>query len=190
MFSVRKNEVLIVDENTLPSPQNLYGQTKLEAWEICKNFRKQFGILVSCPVLFNHVSPYSKKTFLFPQVAQQIGSQLNMKKAVIRLRNIHSRIDVTSAEEVCQAIIKITGNEISAGKDYIIGSGQSNSIKNIVEEFFSVYHRDFMFELMSDESNPESGLLLSDIGLIKKDLGWSPRLSPHALLQELVRELV
>jgi hypothetical protein len=47
-----------------------------------------------------------------------------------------------------------------------------------------------MFELMSDESNPESGLILSDIGLIKKDLGWSPRISPHALLQELVSELV
>jgi GDPmannose 4,6-dehydratase len=184
MYSNWGEETIFVDEGTEPDPQNVYAQTKLDAWKICKRFRDDFGVNVTCPILFNHVSPFTKRNFLFPEIANQIESQIKAKEIHLNLRNIHSKMDISSSLEICQAMRAIAHGSIT--RDYVLGSGNIYTVNEIICNFFATYYPNIPFQLNSKEDHFSSGGLAANTTMFRKDFGWVPEIKPHIILNQLV----
>jgi GDPmannose 4,6-dehydratase len=180
------DDVTIISENSPPNPQNFYGTTKLEAWNLVREHRSTFGTYANASILFNHSSEYSSAKFLFPTLVTKLIENNFAEASSLGLANPNSRLDITDAVEICTAIIesiKRTPNE-----DYVLGSGRYILISDLVREVNKVFKP--QAEVSIKESNFEVDImppfLLSDISKAKLHLGWVPQNSPVELLIRMI----
>jgi GDPmannose 4,6-dehydratase len=74
-------------------------------------------------------------------------------------------------------------------EDYVIGTGETHSVKEFLEEVFSYVKLDYKKYIEIDLSYfrpTEAELLLADASKAKRELGWSPRIT----FKELVKIMV
>lgn len=184
MFERNSSLSVLIDEESIPNSNNEYGRTKAEAWKLLKSYRTKHGIRTAGVILFNHASILSKSEFLFPQLAIKIGDAIEKQDGVISVRNSHALIDITSADEICDAIIAISLLENL--QDFVLGSGKSQTIFSILKEYAQSNGIDF--SIIDTVSSETDNCLVSSISKAENVLGWSPRISPAELLAGLVKD--
>jgi GDPmannose 4,6-dehydratase len=180
------DDVTIISEKSPPNPQNFYGTTKLEAWNLIREHRSLFGTHVNASILFNHSSEYSSSKFLFPTLVAKLIKHNFAEASGLGLSNPYSRLDITDAVEVCTAIIEST--QRTPHEDYVIGSGSYILISDLVRQVNQVFkpQAKVSIEECNSEVNTMSPFLLSDISKAKLHLGWVPQNSPVELLMRMV----
>ena len=173
-----------IDEETIPDSENPYGKSKAAAWNLVRAYRKEYGVVASGAILFNHASEFSKKEFLFAELADKIIAASKNLSNQISVRNANSYIDITSAREICEALIKIS--HLDAPNDFVLGSGKSFSISEIIKSYSKLSGK--QFELTSSIIGLESQCLVSSIHKANDILKWFPAVRPENLLASIVRE--
>jgi len=173
-----------IDEETIPDSENPYGKSKAAAWDLVCAYRKDYGVLTSGAILFNHASEFSKKEFLFAELADKIIAASKNLSNHISVRNANSFIDITSAREVCEALVKIS--QLDEPNDFVLGSGKSVPISEIIQSYSKLTGGEF--ELTSSINGLESKCLVSSIDKANEILNWFPSVRPENLLASIVRE--
>ena len=179
-----------VTEESKTDPINLYGQTKSEAWELLRFYRNEFGVNVGGSILFNHASKYSRREFLFSQMADQFSEIYMGERSGIDLRNPHALIDISCAFEICQGMID---NVLHLPQeDFVFASGKNIRIAEIVMragELLGLSERMGNLDTFASLADEIERPILAACPKKAKDLlGWEAKKKPEAILQEMTYE--
>jgi GDP-D-mannose dehydratase len=177
-----------VNESTPTNPQNFYGQTKSDAWDYIRKYRGSHDLLISSSILFNHASRYSREEFVFSQIANQFVDVVEGRKDTFSLRNPQASIDISSAFEICEAMI-LNATQFPS-EDFILASGATTTLSEIIVR--TVSNLGISGRVSNLETFKQAGTL-DVLPIVEADpkkanelLGWKTEWSPERILAEMI----
>jgi GDPmannose 4,6-dehydratase len=138
-------------------------------------------------ILFNHESPRRGETFVTRKITRAIAAIKAGKQKDLFLGNLDARRDWGFAYEYVDAMWRILQHD--KGDDFVVGTGQSNSVRDFVEQAFSYAGLDWKAHVKIDQKYfrpTEVENLIADSSKARKLLGWEPQVT----FRELVRIMV
>jgi GDPmannose 4,6-dehydratase len=174
-------------ETTPFYPRSPYGAAKLYSYWLTVNYRESYGMFACNGILFNHESPRRGETFVTRKVtraAARIKAGLEEK---VYLGNLDAKRDWGYAKEYVEAMWLMLQQE--QPDDYVIATGETHSVRELLEEAFSYADLDWRKHLAIDERYyrpAEVDLLMGDPGKAKRKLGWEAKTK----FKDLVRLMV
>jgi GDPmannose 4,6-dehydratase len=127
-------ETLPITENSVIHPTSPYGISKAAGHWIAINYRESYGLFACCGILFNHESYLRTPAFFVKKVIRTALAIRNGKTNELRLGNIELRRDFGYAPDYVKAMWLILQQKSPI--DYLVCSGQSISLKEIVHYVF------------------------------------------------------
>jgi GDPmannose 4,6-dehydratase len=175
------------NEATQFQPRSPYGVAKLHAYWMTRIYREGYGLFASNGILFNHESPRRGETFVTRKITRGLARILAGQQEKLVLGNLDARRDWGYAPEYVNAMWLMLQQDCA--DDFVIGTGESHSIREFVEEAFDYVDldwRDFV-EFHPRYVRPlEVEYLLADAAKAREQLQWSP----HVTFRELVTIMV
>ena len=193
-------------------PRSPYAAAKVYAYWITVNYREGYNLFACNGILFNHESPRRGETFVTRKITRAVANIIAGKQKRLYLGNLDSKRDWGFAPEyvICQWLML----QQDMSDDYVIGTGESHTVREFVEQAFSysgidiewkgkgtdekgivrslsgvstLNTGDIIVEIDSRYFRPtEVNFLLADASKAKKKLGWEPKVA----FKELVRIMV
>jgi len=127
---------LPIDENNVINPQSPYAISKAMGFWMAKNYRQAYKLFATSGILFNHESALRQNYFVIKKI---IRTALEIKEkggGTLSLGNIDVKRDFGYAPEYIKAMHLIM--QQNQADDFIICSGFSSSIRDVVELVFSI----------------------------------------------------
>ncbi|KPJ63202.1 MAG: GDP-D-mannose dehydratase [Planctomycetes bacterium DG_23] len=180
-------EVSPQNETTPFHPRSPYGVAKVYGHYITVNYRESYGIFACSGIAFNHGSPRRGKEFVERKItygAAQIKTGLTKE---LRLGNLDARRDWGFAGDYVKAMWLMLQKENPA--DYVIASGQTHSIKEILEIAFGrlgLKWEDYVVQDKGLFRPAEVHLLQGDASKARQELDWKPEVSFTQLIEMMV----
>jgi GDPmannose 4,6-dehydratase len=174
-------------ESTPFQPRSPYAVAKVFGYWTAVNYRESYGIHASNGILFNHESPRRGETFVTRKISRGIARILAGKEECIFLGNLDARRDWGYAPEYVEAMWLVLQQR--EPDDYVIATGESHSVREFVEEAFSIVGLDWQNHVRFDSRYvrpTEVDHLLGDASKAQRKLGWQPKTT----FRELVRKMV
>lgn len=174
-------------EETKFYPRSPYGVAKLYAHWMTINYRESYNMHASCGILFNHESPRRGEHFVTRKIAIAAARiSMGQEKELI-LGNLDPKRDIGHAKDYVEAMWLMLQQD--EPDDYVIASGETHSIEEMVEECFSYCNLDWKkYVKQSPEfmRPAEVSLLVGDPTKAKTKLGWTPRYNWKDILHEMI----
>jgi len=174
-------------ENSLFNPQNIYGISKLKAFDLVKNYRQNYKIFACCGILYNHESPRRNPIFLTRKISQSVARIHLGIDDQIELGDIESARDFGYAKDYVEAMFLMLQN--SQATDYVISSGNVYKIKDIIKIAFDYVNLDYknFLKINPNFIRPSPKIqLFGDNSKIKKDLNWQPQTDIKKIIYEMI----
>lgn len=168
-------------------PRSPYAIAKLYAHWMTVNYREGYNIFACNGILFNHESPRRGETFLTRKVTRAIANILAGKQRVLYLGNLKAKRDWGYAPEYVEAMWRIL--QLDEPEDFVLGSGESHSVRDFVEQAFSYAGLKFdkYVEIDKRYFRPtEVEELVADPRMAKKRLNWESRITFEDLVKVMV----
>src|ERR1700730_8318827 len=122
-------------ETTPFYPRSPYGVAKVYGHWITVNYRESYGIFGCSGILFNHEGPRRGKEFVSRKVTDAVARiKLGLQKE-LRLGNLDARRDWGYAGDYIKAMWLML--QQPDPDDYVIASGESPSVRELVEVAFA-----------------------------------------------------
>lgn len=202
------------NEKTLFYPRSPYSAAKVYAYWMTINYREGYNLFACNGILFNHESPRRGETFVTRKVTRALANMLAGKQRKIYLGNIDSKRDWGFAPEYVEMMWLMLQQD--KPEDYVVGTGESHSVKEFLEEAFNyvgielewkgegVERKGIIRSLNSPlDSNMHVGdavveidpkyfrptdvdFLQADISKARQTLGWEPRTTFDELVKIMV----
>jgi len=174
-------------ETTPFYPRSPYGAAKVYSYWLTVNYRESYSMFACNGILFNHESPRRGETFVTRKVtraAARIKAGLEDK---LYLGNLDAKRDWGYAKEYVEAMWLMLQQE--EPDDYVVATGETHSVRELLEEAFSYAGLDWRKHLAIDQRYyrpAEVDLLIGDPSKAKIKLGWEAKTK----FQDLVRLMV
>jgi GDPmannose 4,6-dehydratase len=175
------------NEATPFRPRSPYAVAKVYAYWMVINYREAYNMFACNGILFNHESPRRGETFVTRKITRGLANIMAGREKKIYLGSLKAKRDWGYAPEYVEAMWTMLQQD--KPKDYVIGTGESHSVKEFLEETFDYVglHWKEYIEIDQRYFRPtEVEFLLADASEAKKELGWNPKIS----FKELVRIMV
>lgn len=178
------------NENSVFAPQNIYGKSKLLAYEFLQEFRQKNQIFACCGILYNHESPRRNPIFITRKISQFIAKIAEKKleeNEKLELGDINSARDFGDARDYVEAMYLMIQN--SNCEDYIISSNKLYKITDILEIAFGYLNLDYKnyIKINPDFIRPSPKIqLLGDNSKIIHDLKWQPNINLDKIIFEMI----
>ena len=131
-------------ETTPFYPRSPYAVAKLYGYWITVNYREAYGMHASNGILFNHESPLRGETFVTRKVTRAVSRiALGIQKQVY-LGNLDAKRDWGHAKDYVRAMHLILQQD--QPDDYVIATGVTTSIRDIVKMAFAEIGADLEFQ--------------------------------------------
>jgi GDPmannose 4,6-dehydratase len=175
------------NEQTPFRPRSPYAVSKLFAYWMTVNYREAYGAFALNGILFNHESPRRGETFVTRKItlgAARIKLGLQQK---LTLGNLDARRDWGFARDYMEATWLML--QQPEPDDYVIATGESHSVRELLEEAFGYLDLDWHRYVETDAKYlrpAEVNSVVGDASKARRVLGWKPRTT----FQELVRMMV
>ena len=189
MFGNNSNDG-IQNELTPFKPRSPYGISKVTAHMLTVNYRESYGLFACCGILFNHESPIRGLEFVTRKITHGIARIKLGLADNIELGNLDAERDWGFAGDYVKAMWLMLQQD--KPEDYIICTGKSNSIRNLLNEAFKTVGITDWAKYI--KTNPafmrpaELNKLEGDNSKAKKELGWEPKLNFKDLVELMVKE--
>jgi GDPmannose 4,6-dehydratase len=174
-------------EKTPFHPRSPYGVAKVYGHWITVNYRESYDIFAVSGILFNHESPRRGIEFVTRKVTYNVAKiKLGLSKE-LRLGNLDAQRDWGYALDYVKAMWLML--QQVKPDDFVIASGQTHSVKELVEIAFShvgLDYRDFVVLDKKFIRPAEVDLLSGDYSKAKKILGWQPQVHFSELIKMMV----
>ncbi|HEX7313465.1 MAG TPA: GDP-mannose 4,6-dehydratase [Pyrinomonadaceae bacterium] len=174
-------------ETTPFYPRSPYACAKAYAYWITVNYRESYNMYACNGILFNHESERRGETFVSRKItraATRIKLGLQQK---LYMGNLDARRDWGYARDYVEAMWLMM--QADEPDDYVIATGQTQSVREFLEEAFGYLGLDWekYVEIDPRYFRPaEVDLLLGDPTKARTILGWEPKVS----FKELVKIMV
>ena len=168
-------------------PRSPYACAKAYAYHITVNYRESYGLFACNGILFNHESERRGETFVTRKVtraATRIKMGLQDK---LYVGNLDAKRDWGYAKDFVEAMWLMLQAETA--DDYVIATGETHSVRELLEEAFSYLDLDWNQYVEIDPSYyrpAEVDVLLGDFSKARRVLGWEPKVK----FKDLVRLMV
>ncbi|MCX7320008.1 MAG: GDP-mannose 4,6-dehydratase, partial [Hyphomicrobiales bacterium] len=210
MFQASSSEIYgdtraeVQDEDTRANPGSPYGISKAYAHQIVGAYRRQYGLHLSCGILFNHESPHRPLNFVSQKIAHAAAAAaLGLKETreldergkpilnggKLYLGDITVHRDFGYAGDFVEAMHLIVRHDTPA--DYAVGTGQAHSIAEFCETAFKVFGLDWNDYVVRDNTllrKVDSHFTQADPTKLKIKLGWEPKVGFVDLVDMMVKE--
>ena len=204
------------DENHPLRPRSPYGASKAAARHIVKVYRESYNLFAVQGWLFNHEGTRRGEEFVTRKITKGIARivksiQRDLAFDPIKLGNLDARRDWSDAEDFIQSVWLMLNQD--SPKDYVIGSGDTHSIRDFIDECASVANLEgvwtgegfdekfILSNYLAEEHNASSyvvvginpdfyrpaevSLLQGSDSLAKKELGWSCKKDFKGLVKKM-----
>ena len=177
------------NEKTPMCPNTPYGIAKTAAFHFVKMYREAYGVFACTGILYNHESPRRDFHFLPRKITSMAAKIKKGEEKELLLGNLDSKRDWGFAGDFARAMWMMVQNE--KPNDYVIGTGELRSVKDLLDTVFSFFNLDWHKYVKIDESftrKVDPNLLVADSSKIKEDLGWKPEVSFNNLIKMMTEE--
>jgi GDPmannose 4,6-dehydratase len=174
-------------ESTPFYPRSPYGVAKCYGHWITVNYRESYGMFAVSGILFNHESPRRGIEFVTRKVTDAAARIKLGLAAELRLGNLEARRDWGFAGDYVDAMWRMLQRPEPA--DYVIGSGETHSVRELVDIAFAHVGIDWEQYVKIDPRfirPAEVDILLADPGKAKRELGWKPTVDFKGLITMMV----
>lgn len=181
------NGNLAANESTPFQPRSPYGVAKSSAHWLVANYREAYGLYACNGILFNHESPLRPERFVTKKIvsaACRIAQGSTEKLTLGRLDIVR---DWGWAPEYVDAMWRMMQQE--GPDDYIIATGEANSLQDFVAEAFATLGLDWHEHVSSDPSLFRPTDLAMSHGCADKaarELGWSATFKMRDVIQKMI----
>lgn len=175
------------NENTAFRPRSPYACAKVYAYWMARNYREGYHIFASNGILFNHESPRRGETFVTRKITRAIARILEDKQDKLFLGNLEAKRDWGFAPEYIEGMWRIL--QLDEAGDFVLGTGETHSVKEFVEEAFSYVGLKWKNYVEIDPRYfrpTDIDVLQADTSKSSNVLGWKPKIT----FKELVRIMV
>jgi GDPmannose 4,6-dehydratase len=174
-------------ETTSFYPRSPYGVAKVYGHWITVNYRESYNLFAVSGILFNHESPRRGIEFVTRKVSDGVARiKLGVSKE-LRLGNLDARRDWGFAGDYVEAMWRML--QQPRPQDYVVGTGQTHSVRELVEAAFGHVGLDWRKYVATDPKYvrpAEVDLLQADAGKARRELGWSPTIGFGELVAMMV----
>ena len=174
-------------ESTLFQPRSPYAVAKAAAfWEVA-NYREAYDLFACTGILFNHESPLRPERYVTRKIISGAVRIAAGKQKKLQLGNIDITRDWGWAPEYVEAMWKILQH--NEPDDFVIATGESNSLKDFVEHTFSSLGLNWQDHV---ETNPQlfrpTDLTISKANPHKanKVLGWKAQNKMYDIINLMI----
>ena len=174
-------------ESTPFYPRSPYGVAKAYGHFITVNYRESYNLHATSGILFNHESPRRGLEFVTRKVTDAVARIKLGLATEVRLGNLDSRRDWGFAGDYVDAMWRML--QPDAPDDFVIGTGETWSVRQLVQEAFGYQDLDWESHVKLDPrfNRPaEVELLVADASKARRELQWEPQVR----FRELVRMMV
>lgn len=174
-------------ENTPFYPRSPYGVAKVYGHWITVNYRESYNLYAVSGILFNHESPRRGIEFVTRKVTDGVARiKLGLTRE-LRLGNLDARRDWGFAGDYVDAMWRML--QRPEPRDYVVGTGQTHSVRELVEAAFGHVGLDWRKHVTTDPKYmrpAEVDVLQADPSKARKELGWSPKVGFGELVAMMV----
>jgi GDP-D-mannose dehydratase len=172
------------NELTYMRPNSPYSVAKLSAYWNTVNYRTGYGIFACNGILFNHESPRRGETFVTRKITMAVARIKAGLQKDLFLGNMEAKRDWGYSKNYVVAMFQMM--QLDKAEDIVIGTGETHTVREFVEEAFSYVDLDYRDYVKIDPRyyRPnEVNFLQADISKAKRLLNWEPKVK----FKELVR---
>lgn len=175
------------NEKTPFYPRSPYAFAKLYAHWATINYRESYGMFAVSGILFNHESPRRGLEFVTRKITDA-AARIKLGLAnELRLGNLEAKRDWGYAGDYVEAMWLMLQQKKPKG--YVIGTGETHSIREFLEEAFGHLDLNWKKYVKIDQNlirPAEVYNLCADSSRARRELGWRPSVK----FKELVRMMV
>src|SRR5215204_598633 len=168
-------------------PRSPYGVSKVFGHYITVNYRESYGMFAVSGILFNHESPCRGHEFVTRKVTDGVARIKLGLADHLSLGNLDACRDWGFAGDYVLAMWMMLQQDNA--DDYVIATGVSHSVKNLVEAAFGHIGLDWEKYVRTDPSlirPAEVDHLIGDASKARKALGWKPSIGFEQLVAMMV----
>jgi GDPmannose 4,6-dehydratase len=174
-------------ETTPFYPRSPYGVAKVYGHWITVNYRESYDLYAVSGILFNHESPRRGIEFVTRKVTDGVARiKLGLSRE-LRLGNLDARRDWGFAGDYVDAMWRML--QQPSPKDYVVGTGQTHSVRDLVEAAFGHVGLDWQKHVVTDPKfmrPAEVDVLQADPSQARRELRWSPEVGFGELIAMMV----
>lgn len=183
----------IQNEDTPLTPCSPYGESKTTAYHWVRHHREKKanwrGEFYVNGILFNHTSERQKETFITRKITKAAARiKLGLQDKLF-LGNLDAKRDIGYAPDYVEAIWLMMQQD--APDDYVIATGESHTIREILDEAFGYLGLEWQQYVKIDERlyrPTELHSLCGDASKAKRVLGWEPKTSFKAIIEKMISQ--
>ena len=174
-------------ETTPFYPRSPYGVAKVYGHWITVNYRETYGMFALSGILFNHESPRRGLEFVTRKITHGVARiKLGLAKD-LHLGNLDAQRDWGFTGDYVRAMWLMLQQK--EPQDYVIGTGQTHSVREFCEVAFRHVGLDYRDYVLSDPRfirPAEVDMLVADPSKARAELGWRPETTFEQLVHMMV----
>jgi GDPmannose 4,6-dehydratase len=174
-------------ERTAFYPRSPYGVAKVYAHFITVNYRESFGLHANSGILFNHESPRRSPSFVSRRITQGVAAIKQGRAEELVLGDLSVKRDWGFAKEYVEAMWLMLQQDEPG--DYVIGSGVSHSVRDIVDRAFAHVDLDPDAYIRQDPKLTRPADIeevVADASKARDELGWVAQTDFDGLIAMMV----
>ncbi len=168
-------------------PRSPYGVSKVFAHYITVNYRESYDLFAVSGILFNHESPRRGLEFVTRKVTHGVARIKRGLTDTLSLGNLDARRDWGFAGDYVRAMWLMLQQD--KADDYVIATGKSHSVRELVEVAFSHAGLDWRAHVRTDPTllrPAEVDHLIGDPARAEAELSWRPGVDFEGLVRMMV----
>lgn len=174
-------------EDTPFHPRSPYAAAKAAAHWIVANYREAYSMYACSGILFNHESPIRPERFVSQKIISAAVRIGHGSKETLQLGNLDVIRDWGYAKEYVDAIYRMLHQP--QPDDFVIATGTSNSLRDMVHEAFSYYGLNWQEHCAIDDALKRPSDISQSLGnpsKAKRLLNWEAK----TLMPDVVKLMI
>jgi GDPmannose 4,6-dehydratase len=182
-----RSEEPLQNEETPRRPHTPYGAAKAFAHESVRIYRSRYDLFACSGIFFNHESPRRPERFLVRKVTMGAARISAGLQDSLTLGSLDARKDWHYAKDAAMCAVLML--EAETPDDYVVSSGDSHSVKDVLEVAFDEVGLDWQKYIKQDERfmRPYETPMVGDCSKAESQLGWRRTLDFEQLVCTMVR---
>lgn len=174
-------------EKTPFYPRSPYGVAKAYGHFITINYRESYNIFAVSGILFNHESPRRGLEFVTRKISDGVAKIKSGLANKLIMGNLDAKRDWGFAGDYVEAMwLMLQQNK---PQDFVVGTGQSHSVREFIEEAFAHVGLDWKRYVTIDKRfirPADVEKLIANPARARKVLGWKPKVNFKKLVRIMV----
>jgi GDPmannose 4,6-dehydratase len=182
-----ETESIVQTETTPFNPKSPYACAKVFAYFLARHYRESMGMFVSTAILYNHESPRRTAEYVTRKITQSVARIARNRQSELVLGDLDACIDWGYSREYMEAAWQML--QLDHPADFIIATGEAHSVREFLDEAFSLANLDAERYVTIDPSllrPTKTSTLVGDASKARNTFGFDPKIKFKELVSIMV----